>query len=356
MRRRELSNSNVFRALAFALASLFIAGSSAAAPVGARMPSLAGLAEAKSPPALMVRHRFRHHRRRRLESIAPVPDTKPQAPSADNQPEVQSIQKPPAPEAAKSPAKEEPATAPEPMGPPPPAEKWTAAEVEAGRMDCNRRIWGLRMLFQPLDPVKEGACGLPAPIRLLGFDYGSEPVLLFSPAPTVSCKMAENLRRWADDVLQPSARAHLHARIESITTLSSYHCRPRYDDPGQRISQHAFANAVDISEFVTEKGERIGVLDFWNAAGERSAFLHAIHDGACKIFGTTLGPEANDSHKNHFHLDMKERRQPLCDFTPEQIRAGEEAKMKAPAVPLHGGDEPSAPASEAKPARVPGAR
>jgi hypothetical protein len=32
-----------------------------------------------------------------------------------------------------------------------------------------------------------------------------------------------------------------------------------------------------------------------------------VHDAACKIFGTALGPEANAAHKNHFHLDMKAR-------------------------------------------------
>ena len=34
-------------------------------------------------------------------------------------------------------------------------------------------------------------------------------------------------------------------------------------------------------------------------------FLVEVHDGACKDFGTVLGPLANAAHKNHFHLDMK---------------------------------------------------
>jgi hypothetical protein len=39
----------------------------------------------------------------------------------------------------------------------------------------------------------------------------------------------------------------------------------------------------------------------------RTQFLRDIHTGACRIFGTTLGPEANDAHRNHFHVDMAER-------------------------------------------------
>jgi hypothetical protein len=43
------------------------------------------------------------------------------------------------------------------------------------------------------------------------------------------------------------------------------------------------------------------------AADGPNAFLRAAHKSACRIFGTVLGPEANDAHKNHFHLDMAER-------------------------------------------------
>ena len=40
----------------------------------------------------------------------------------------------------------------------------------------------------------------------------------------------------------------------------------------------------------------------------RGRFLRDIHTAACKRFGTVLGPEANEAHRNHFHLDMAKRR------------------------------------------------
>ena len=40
----------------------------------------------------------------------------------------------------------------------------------------------------------------------------------------------------------------------------------------------------------------------------KTQFLHAAHRSACKVFGTVLGPEANKAHKNHFHVDMAERK------------------------------------------------
>jgi hypothetical protein len=45
-----------------------------------------------------------------------------------------------------------------------------------------------------------------------------------------------------------------------------------------------------------------------------SKFLHEAHIAACRIFGTTLGPEANEAHRNHFHVDMAERKvKKICD-------------------------------------------
>ena len=44
------------------------------------------------------------------------------------------------------------------------------------------------------------------------------------------------------------------------------------------------------------------------------AFLHEAHTAACRLFGTTLGPEANADHRNHFHVDMASRKfTKICD-------------------------------------------
>jgi hypothetical protein len=43
-------------------------------------------------------------------------------------------------------------------------------------------------------------------------------------------------------------------------------------------------------------------------------FLKSAHSAACQIFGTTLGPEANNAHRNHFHVDMAPRKvKKICD-------------------------------------------
>ncbi|MCB1503651.1 MAG: extensin family protein [Hyphomicrobiaceae bacterium] len=39
----------------------------------------------------------------------------------------------------------------------------------------------------------------------------------------------------------------------------------------------------------------------------KQKFLRGAHEAACRIFGTVLGPEANNAHRNHFHVDLAER-------------------------------------------------
>jgi hypothetical protein len=47
------------------------------------------------------------------------------------------------------------------------------------------------------------------------------------------------------------------------------------------------------------------------AATARSLFLRQVHESACRRFGTTLGPESNQAHRNHFHIDLAERKTKL---------------------------------------------
>ena len=39
-----------------------------------------------------------------------------------------------------------------------------------------------------------------------------------------------------------------------------------------------------------------------------AGFLRRLHKGACGTFGTVLGPEANEAHRDHFHFDLAARR------------------------------------------------
>jgi hypothetical protein len=44
------------------------------------------------------------------------------------------------------------------------------------------------------------------------------------------------------------------------------------------------------------------------ATSKEATFLKRLHSASCKVFNTVLGPEANEAHRDHFHLDVKARR------------------------------------------------
>jgi hypothetical protein len=45
-----------------------------------------------------------------------------------------------------------------------------------------------------------------------------------------------------------------------------------------------------------------------------AVFLRRLHAGACGTFGTVLGPDANEAHRNHFHFDLAARkRSAFCE-------------------------------------------
>lgn len=200
-----------------------------------------------------------------------------------------------------------------PLGPPPPPPAWTEPEIKAANATCTHLLDGISVDYEKVDPIREGVCGDAAPIRLKGFN--GSPEVRLRPAATTNCAMTAALNKWLATVVQPRAKELLDAAIIRMNNASSYVCRTRYGNPTKRMSEHAYANAFDVSEFITAKGERINVLDHWSGTDEKAAFLRDIHAGACRIFGTTLGPEANEAHKNHFHFDMKVRRRPLCDWS-----------------------------------------
>jgi hypothetical protein len=312
-----------------------------------------------------------------------------------------------------------------------PPEKWSDAEIADAKAHCAVVLKRIHAVALPHEPIKEGACGAPAPVELISI--GQSPEVALSPPAIVRCDLAETLANWLENDLQPLARKHLKSEIIKIETMSSYDCRNAYGRKTTKLSEHGLANAVDIGGFVTASAKTAYVLADWGtpqreilekiaaekaaaeaaaaekagqtklAAGNRpesappsataspvgspgarlarstivegvpmlsatlpgakpsnvaqslsigepdrlggpiprpdkaqtpsqkvliavtasedarkrpevSAFLHEAHDAACRIFGTTLGPEANADHRNHFHVDMAPRQiTKICD-------------------------------------------
>jgi hypothetical protein len=239
---------------------------------------------------------------------------------------------------------------------------WSTDEVLEARARCVELLAPIIAEVIVAPAIRAGPCGTPAPIVLKSI--GTSIRVAMNPPITVNCKMAAALHTWLEQNVQPAARQFLGEEIAAVSGALGYQCRNRADIG--RTSQHGFANAIDILGFVTRSGRRLSVLDDWgptdrgrpdeepttsgqkgqNQCAARESlptatpgppspqgpgkianpssapadrqdpcaeprpeqqFLKRIHQEACGLFDTVLGPDANKDHHNHFHLDLAER-------------------------------------------------
>ncbi len=151
----------------------------------------------------------------------------------------------------------------------------------------------------------EGQCGYSDGVR---FTSGGARRIDFAPAGLgVACPVAAALTIWEWDVVQPAAERHFGTKVTSIDHFGSYSCRRIYGRDAGTWSEHSTADAVDIAGFRLGNGTRITVARDWKGDTAKAAFLREVRDGACQLFATTLSPDYNAAHADHFHLDQADR-------------------------------------------------
>lgn len=249
-------------------------------------------------------------------------------------------------------------------------------EVELALMECLRLLAPVSTEVVPVAPIREGDCGTPAAVLLRSL--GDNEKVIFDPPLLLNCPMVVALSRWLESAVQPAAKEAFNSPIAQVIG-SSYSCRTAYNRTDTRLSQHAFANAVDLPVLVLANRQQIDIAKEWGAtrrdlavtkrklapatnltehqirnripdnakavgpAGKsttvavaanastlnvtssskakvtslvsltnslstpQAKFLRRIHKAACGWFSTVLGPEANEEHRNHLHLDLQTR-------------------------------------------------
>ena len=295
-----------------------------------------------------------------LKRAAPAPEKIPDAKLPTDPKETSAPASPAAP-----PKVADPATPPSQQSAP----AWTNEEIASANKECDRLLDKVTLVADVVPPTREGACGAPAArsVKVIG-----QSKVAVDPPAILNCPMVAGLNTWLADKLQPAAQKDLGSPVTKIMVAASYDCRNRYGLARAPISEHAFMDAVDVSGFELADGRVITVANGWGpakgdappakdeqagakdevkittaslsklgarevAAGHKkgaklaaadkddagkkapgvaatAAFLHEVHDDACDIFGTVLGPAANAAHHDHFHLDMKARKyRAICE-------------------------------------------
>ena len=122
-------------------------------------------------------------------------------------------------------------------------------------------------------------------------------------APLLTCRMATRLHKFEGKTLQSISRRIFGAEVTRLSHLGTYSCRGMRQFKGI-LSQHAFANAIDISGFVLADGQSISVQRDWKSSSDQARFLREVSSAACKAFRVAVSPDDDANHWNHFHWDM----------------------------------------------------
>ncbi|HCB4669037.1 extensin family protein [Enterobacter sp.] len=145
-----------------------------------------------------------------------------------------------------------------------------------------------------------GACPLHNVVRVR--DFG--PVSLNSSF-LASCSLALSSALFVSQQARPLTKTWTGSELVRIEHLGSYACRNIYHRPDARRSEHATAEALDISAFRLANGERVTILHGWRST-KTQPWLQALLTASCGYYGNGLGPEYNAAHANHFHLGMRD--------------------------------------------------
>jgi hypothetical protein len=166
---------------------------------------------------------------------------------------------------------------------------------------------GVRFSPWPLRPSHLSAeilCEAPEGVAIRRGGAG----LLFQPQARVNCAFAQRLERF-ETIVQEEARSILKSPVKTIVHLGTYNCRRMAAYPTW-VSEHSFANAIDVATFVLKNGRTVEVERDWvhaekPAVSAAAQFLRRLtrrlYDE--KVFSVVLTPSFDAHHKNHLHLD-----------------------------------------------------
>jgi len=181
-----------------------------------------------------------------------------------------------------------------------PAAKREAWRTQAEASCLRAGLVARSAYIRPAKPINgPRACGARRPFTVAAAGGGRVGL---SPAATLACPMIPAIDSWLESGVQPAAEAIFGEPVTAIDVAASYGCRTRNNKRGAKMSEHAYANALDVSAFRLASGRTVSVLSGWRGGADEALFLRSVHKSACGRFKTVIGPDGDRYHRDHFHF------------------------------------------------------
>ena len=175
--------------------------------------------------------------------------------------------------------------------------------LPAEEVACRKALKRLDVTYRDIQPIHDSAsCFIDHPVEVSDIDG-----IAMKPAATLSCEMAATFAKWTRKELRPAARWRFLSGVKTIHQGSSYSCRNIRGSRGTP-SEHSLGNALDVMRIELNNGRDIDVRKKGWFAFRQRGFLNTVRADGCDYFTTVLGPGYNADHADHFHFDIKQRR------------------------------------------------
>ncbi|MFC5386051.1 extensin family protein [Aquamicrobium segne] len=176
------------------------------------------------------------------------------------------------------------------------------SQLPASEEACRKELKRLRVAYTDIDPIRDGGqCGIDHPVKVTAIGK-----IEMKPAATLTCAMAASFATWTSDELNPAARLRYLSGVRSIRQGSSYSCR-KIRGEGV-LSEHGKGNALDVMAIELNNGKVIDVRKPGLFAFRERGLLNTVRADGCSYFTTVLGPGYDHDHRDHFHFDIKTRK------------------------------------------------
>jgi hypothetical protein len=178
----------------------------------------------------------------------------------------------------------------------------SAADIDQTRQ-CLSDLKAADVEFRDLGDVTQEGCTVAGAVEL---DAVSTPFgkVMVAGKPTMSCLFARRFTSWVRDVGAPLTLAYVGSKLAAIETGAAFVCRTRNNKPGEKISEHAKGNAIDVGAFRLENGRVLSIKGASAGSEIDGVLMRALRTTACGYFTTVLGPGSDEAHKEHLHLDQ----------------------------------------------------
>jgi hypothetical protein len=176
-------------------------------------------------------------------------------------------------------------------------------------LDCEDRLRAAGVTFKParIGLKKKDGGGICGAEQVVRFKKGPGAIA-YGNAPLLTCSMAIAFADF-ERILQEEAERALGSRVVRIDHLGTFNCREMaaYD----LISEHSFANGIDLRRFHLADGRAVDVLKHFvpeddAATDARTLFLRRLGNRLFDedVFSNVVTPYFDALHRNHIHVDL----------------------------------------------------